>query len=164
MNRLIEKGKLNTKIYKTNGNEAKMVDVTTIISGNNFQKSFNYLLVSAFVTLVDISLLLIFVEIGKLHYLIATTMAYVIALFTKFILTKYWIFKERIGEVKDQFKRFVSVSLGGMILTNIMMYVGVDLLAYQYVFVKIGVIGIIFAYTGILHNFISFGHRTENTQ
>ncbi len=139
-----------------------MVDVTAIIKGNNVQKSFNYLLVSVFTTFVDISLLVMLVEIGKLHYLIATTLAYVVALFTKFILTKFWIFSERVGEVKDQFKRFVSVSLGGMILTNIMMYVGVDLLDYQYTLVKLGIIGIIFTYTGILHNFVSFGQSTEN--
>ncbi len=126
-----------------------------------FKKPIRYMMISLFATLLDVALLIVLVELINLYYIISATISYLFAVITKFIMNKIFVFRNRPGAWSKQFRKFVTVSINGLILTNIFMYTGVDLLEIGYINAKIITIGIIFIYTATLHNFFSFSKKVE---
>lgn len=129
---------------------------------NNFEslkKPITYLMVSVITTIVDIGFLIILIELVGLYYLFAASISFSIALITKFSLSKYFVFQSRPGNWITQFRKFFTVSLNGMILTNIFMFIGVDILDQPYLYSKLVIVIIIFMYTLFFHNFYSFSKK-----
>lgn len=122
----------------------------------DLQKLVGYLMISVFVTSLDYVLLFALVEWFGFYYLLAATVSYSTAVMTKFVLNKSTIFNDAEGVWQNQLVRFWVVSITGLILTNIGMFVGVDLLMLSYLLTKLGCIGIVFVWTFILHNLFSF--------
>ena len=125
------------------------------------KKSIVYLSISAFATLLDVSLLIVGVEILGFYYIISATISYSTSVLLKFSMNKLFVFNKRPGEWKSQMRRFVSVSINGLILTNLFMYIGVELLSFLYLYAKIVTIGLVFIFTAIFHNFFSFSRKTN---
>lgn len=115
-----------------------------------------YLLISLLVTSLDLALLFLLLECFELHYLLGASISYSSAVITKFALNKISIFKSVEGIWFEQLARFWIVSLSGLALTNLGMYVGVDIIGLSYFFSKLGCIGLVFIWTFILHNVFSF--------
>ena len=122
-----------------------------------------YLVISACVTLLDIVLLVLFVELFFVHYLIAVTISYTLAILMKFSLTKKFVFQSAKGFWMGQLARFTTVSASGLLLTNIVMFVGVDLFYIQYILSKIWAVGIVFFWTFVMHNVFSFKSKDAIT-
>jgi putative flippase GtrA len=122
-----------------------------------------YLVISACVTLLDIVLLVLFVELFFVHYLIAVTVSYSLAILMKFSLTKKFVFQSTKGFWMGQLARFTTISASGLLLTNMVMFVGVDLFHIQYILSKIWAVGIVFFWTFVMHNVFSFKSRNTVT-
>ncbi|MHA2250185.1 MAG: GtrA family protein [Candidatus Kariarchaeaceae archaeon] len=118
-----------------------------------------YISISGFATLLDVGLLIVFIEILHLWYMISATFSYLTGMITKFTLNKFFVFHKRPGNWSKQLRKFATVSINGMILTNIFMFIGVDLLEQSYLYTKLVIIGIIFIYTLTLHNYFSFSKK-----
>ena len=119
-----------------------------------------YLLISIFVTSLDVVLLVFLVEFMSMHYLNAATLSYTTAVLTKFALNKWTVFSKAEGEWSRQLMRFITVSVSGLALTYVLLYIGVELLSYPYVLVKIGCVGVVFILTFMLHSVFSFKSKT----
>ena len=128
---------------------------------SSIKKPAIYLSVSVLATIVDIAFLVILIEFFELYYLIAVSISFIIAIVTKFILSRQFIFTNRPGTWITQFKKFFTVSINGLILTNICMFVGVTILNQLYLYVKLVVAILIFSYTLFFHNFYSFSKRSK---
>lgn len=122
-----------------------------------------YLVISACVTLLDIVLLVLFVELFFVHYLIAVTVSYSLAILMKFSLSKKFVFQSAKGLWRGQLARFTTVSASGLLLTNMVMFVGVDLFHIQYILSKIWAVGIVFFWTFVMHNVFSFKSKDAVT-
>ncbi|MHA2031695.1 MAG: GtrA family protein [Candidatus Kariarchaeaceae archaeon] len=120
-----------------------------------------YLSISLFATLLDVGLLVVFIEIFHLYYILSASLSYLTGMVTKFTLNKLFVFRKRPGAWSEQFLRFVTVSVNGLLLTNIFMFIGVDHLDLDYLFSKLITIGLVFIYTATLHNFFSFSRRVK---
>ena len=119
-----------------------------------------YLIVSIFITVVDIIALGLIVEIIGIYYIYSVTISYSIAFVSKFILNREWVFKNSPGVWIAQLRRFAIVSVSGLLLTNGVMWVGVDYLLIHYLIVKIAAVGIVFIFTYVFHNLYSFKSDT----
>ena len=126
------------------------------------KKSILYLSISGFVTILDISLLIVGVDIGDLNYIISATLSYSTAVLIKFSLNKLLVFNNRAGSWTTQLKRFISVSINGLILTNFFMFIGVQILDTLYIYVKIVTIALVFIFTVTFHNFFSFSDKKDD--
>ncbi|MFX0183677.1 MAG: GtrA family protein [Candidatus Hodarchaeota archaeon] len=126
-------------------------------------KIVKYLTISIIVTLQDVFLLIFFIEIFRIYYLIAVTTSFISAVFSKYTLNKFFIFKDRKDFWVNQLSRFAGVSTSGLITTNLIMYIGVDIFSIHYIVVKIVAIVFVFFLTFTLHNLFSFKSNEKNT-
>ncbi len=122
-----------------------------------------YLAVSIFITLLDIGVLYFLVDFIGIYYILSATLSYLIALLSKFALNREWVFKDSPGIWMEQLGRFTIVSVSGLLLTNAVMWVGVEYLLLHYLAVKVAAVGIVFIWTYVLHNAYSFKQRSSLT-
>ena len=115
-----------------------------------------YLALSIFITVVDVSVLSLLVEVMGLYYIYSVTISYIIAFLTKFLLNREWVFKNSPGVWIAQLRRFTIVSVSGLLLTNVVMWIGVEYFLVHYLIVKVIAVGIVFIWTYIFHNVYSF--------
>lgn len=118
-----------------------------------------YLAISVLATLIDLGLLILLVELVGAYYLLAATISYSCSVLTKFTLNKKAIFTEAEGFWMSQLARFWVVSITGLVITNVILYIGVDILLFPYILTKLGAIGVVFIWTFLLHSFFSFKSR-----
>ena len=86
---------------------------------------------------VDIGLLYIFVEYFHINSVLAASFSFLFAVVNNFFWNKYWTFGSNIVKYKRQFIKFLTVSLVGLGLTMVLMYLGVEVFNFWYLFVKV---------------------------
>ena len=102
-----------------------------------------YILVGGSAFLIDFGTLWIFKEfifLGK-HLFIATFIGYMVGLIYNFILSSGFVFKDGFKKIKHKeiqsFIIFTSIGLIGLGLTEVLMYLFVNIVALYYLFAKI---------------------------
>lgn len=84
-------------------------------------------------TLVQLALLFVFVEYAGFGYLLATSLAFIIAVTNSFVWNRLWTFKEsRRHGAHLQWAGFMGISFLGFCLNAVLMYTLVDLLGLWY--------------------------------
>ncbi len=76
--------------------------------------------------LTDLVLLYIFHHYFGIYYLTAAILAFIIAFFVSFTLHKFWTFKSHEQETHKQVAIYLGVSLFGLGLNTLFMYISVD--------------------------------------
>ena len=99
---------------------------------------FRFGLVGGICFLIDYSILYVCTDIFKIHYLISSVISFSISTIFNYILSIKWVFnlKENRNSKKD-FVNFVVFSVIGLILNQIIMWFGVDILNIYYMITKI---------------------------
>ena len=99
---------------------------------------FKFGLVGGICFLIDYSILYICTDIFKIHYLISSVISFTISTIFNYILSIKWVFnlKENRNSKKD-FVNFIVFSVIGLILNQIIMWFGVDILNIYYMITKI---------------------------
>ena len=64
---------------------------------------------------------------------------------------------------EKQLARFFLVSISGLVLTNLLMFVGVEIVVLHYLIAKIIAVGAVFLWTFIFHNIFSFKPANRST-
>jgi len=108
----------------------------------DWEKFFRYLVVGISTFLFDVGLLYGLVEIFKIHYLIATTLAWSSATIANYLLNKIWSFR---SSASYFFSSLKYIALLGMnyVFTIFMMYVLVEIFLFYYVYAKIAIVAAI---------------------
>lgn len=99
---------------------------------------FRFGLVGGICFVIDYSILYICTDIFKIHYLISSVISFTISTIFNYILSIKWVFnlKENRNSKKD-FVNFIVFSVIGLILNQIIMCFGVDILNIYYMITKI---------------------------
>lgn len=95
-------------------------------------------LVGGLAFIIDYAVLIICREVFNLNVLLSTAIAFTISVIINYILSVIWVFdvdKEK-GKKKN-FIIFIIFSIIGLILTEIIMWIGTDLIHISYLIVKI---------------------------
>lgn len=95
-----------------------------------------YCVVGVLGTAIDIGSLYLLVEYAYLHVMLATAIAFLLAVVNNFLLNKIWTFENQHKNFTKQFIKFLLVSLVGLALTEIFMYVFVYLVEIWYILAK----------------------------
>ena len=121
----------------------------------DWEKFFRYLVVGISTFLFDVGLLYGLVEIFKIHYLIATTLAWSSATIANYLLNKIWSFKSSASYFFSSLK--YAVLLGANYLFTIfMMYVLVEILLFYYVYAKIVIVAVIACWNFFIYKHFVF--------
>jgi len=87
--------------------------------------------------LIDYSILYILTEFVGIHYLISSVISFTISLIFNYILSIYWVFDVTKKQTPKEIFIFVVLSVIGLGINQVVMYVGSDLLHIYYMLTKL---------------------------
>jgi len=110
--------------------------------------------VSTFI--LDLLLLSIFVEQLKWWYLIATIVAFLLAVSLNYCISRTYIFKGTLRGMRAGYMRFVSMAVIGIILVAWGMKICVDLLGWNYIISRILIAAIVGMWNYLFNLYFNF--------
>ena len=87
--------------------------------------------------LIDYSILYVLTEFVGIHYLISSVISFIISLIFNYILSIYWVFDVTKKQTAKEVLIFVILSVIGLGINQVVMYVGSDLLNIYYMITKL---------------------------
>lgn len=104
--------------------------------------------VGVIATAIDYGLLIFCTEVLEINYLISCAIGFSISVVANYILSTLWVFDTR-GNQRDkrfQFIAFIILSVFGLGLTELLMWLGTDVIGIYYLITKIGATAIVMVY------------------
>ena len=99
---------------------------------------FKFVIVGGIATVIDYVVLIICKELLNLNVLLSAAIAFTVSVIFNYILSVFWVFD--VNKDKDKNKTFVifiTFSIIGLILTEVIMWLGTDIMNIHYLIVKI---------------------------
>ena len=119
---------------------------------------FKFLLVGGIATIIDFVFLYLFRDIVKLNLILANTLSFIISVTYNYIASISFVFNVNNGKSKKKnFILFITVSIIGLIINNIILYIVTKMFKLYYILSK--VIATIFV---MIFNFITRKRFLEN--
>lgn len=120
-------------------------------------KLFLYGLSSGVALVVDFGLLTLLVQHFSMYYLYAAAIGFSAGCVVTYIASKYFVFEDRSNSSQTiTASLFVLVGIGGLLLNQLILYIGVDLLSVDYRISKIASAGIVFWFNFLIRGFFVF--------
>lgn len=124
---------------------------------NNTLKRFvKYSGVGVSTFLFDLLLLFVLTDFLSVNYLVATTLAFLIAVSINYYVSRKYVFKATSREVRKGYVIFIIIALIGALLVTAGMFVLVDLLQINYLFARILIAGVVGFWNYIMNLFVNF--------
>ena len=96
---------------------------------------------------IDYGLMVLLTELGHFDYLLSSGVSFSVSVVVNYLLSMRFVFRsKKDGSKAREFIIFVALSVGGLLLTEALMWVGVEQLRLHYMFAKIVVTGIVMVY------------------
>ena len=102
-----------------------------------FQQIFKFGIVGGLAFLIDYGLLFLLTEFVNIHYLISSIISFIVSLIFNYILSIKWVFDVTKKQTYKEVIVFVVLSVIGLGINQLVMYVGVGKLTIHYMLVKI---------------------------
>ena len=94
-------------------------------------------IVGVIATVVDFGVLMFLKELMHIDVLVASAVAFSVSVIANYILSMLFVFKgSESGKLKE-FIIFVALSFGGLLINQFIMWIGTEMLAVYYIWVKI---------------------------
>lgn len=106
-----------------------------------------YLFASALALAVDAGTYVALIRLGGVQYLVSAPLGFVLGVIVIYFLSTRWVFRERrISDARREFVIFVFIGILGLLLNELIIFLGVDRLALSYELAKIASAGIVFSF------------------
>ncbi len=106
-------------------------------------------LVGGLAFLIDYVFLYILTEFIGIHYLISSIISFIISVIFNYIMSIKWVFDVKKQQGLKEFIVFIVLSVIGLIINEIIMYVMVDLMNIHYMISKLFSTGVVMVYNFI---------------
>ena len=106
-------------------------------------------IVGIIATVIDFCVLIFMTDVLKVDVLLSTPVAFIVSLIANYVLIMMFVFKGGKNSKTKEFILFVVLSIGGLILTEALMWLGTDKMGINYKAVKIFVCVIVPVYNFI---------------
>lgn len=94
--------------------------------------------VGAIAFIIDYSILYILTDIFSIYYLISAAFAFIISTIFNYIFSMIWVFKVRKNiNKKSELFMFILLSVIGLIINQIIMFILVEIISFYYMYAKI---------------------------
>lgn len=125
-----------------------------------FRNLILYGLIGSFTSFLDFCFFSLLANYLGLNYIVANCLSVLVGITTSFLLNRAYNFK-----VKDHYKRrfvvFLSVGLCGLMLSNVILYIGIDLLQVKDLTVKLASIVLVVGFQFLLNKFVTFKYNFD---
>ena len=103
--------------------------------------------------LFDLALLWVLIDLIKLHYLVATALAFLVAVSINYLVSRVWVFVRTHRTFFSGYVYFLQFAILGALATTALKWVGVELLALPALYSRVGIAGVVgvFNYLGNLY-------------
>ena len=116
----------------------KLCDILHIKNKELFIQIFRFLIVGGLAFVIDYVTLIICKEVFNIPVLISSAIAFTISVIANYILSIKWVFNVDKNESKEKnFILFIIFSIIGLLLTELIMWFGTDIIKISYLIVKI---------------------------
>ena len=113
-------------------------------------------IVGASGVVVDFSVTYICKEKFKIHKYISNTIGFTIAASTNWLLNRIWTFQSHNPQVLTEYGKFLIVSLVGLGINTLILWILTDKLKINFYLSKLGAIGVVTIWNFIINNLFTF--------
>lgn len=104
-----------------------------------FEQIIKFGIVGGLAFLIDYGIMVLCKEIFKFDVLVAAGFGFTVSVIFNYIASVKWVFNVNENNSKSkQFITFIIFSIIGLIITEIIMYIGTDIMKISYLIVKVG--------------------------
>ena len=109
-----------------------------------------FVIVGGIATIIDFAVLFVLKEFVGLNEIVANTISFIVSLIYNYIASIKWVFN--VNDEKDskkQFIIFVTFSIIGLLINNLIMWICIDKLAIYYLIGKVIATGVVMVFNFI---------------
>ncbi len=104
-----------------------------------FEQIIKFGIVGGLAFLIDYGIMVLCKEVFKFDVLVAAGFGFTVSVIFNYIASVKWVFNVNENNSKSkQFITFIIFSIIGLIITEIIMYIGTDIIKISYLIVKVG--------------------------
>lgn len=104
-----------------------------------FEQIIKFGIVGGLAFLIDYGIMVLCKEVFKFDVLVAAGFGFTVSVIFNYIASVKWVFNVKENNSKSkQFITFIIFSIIGLIITEIIMYIGTDIMKISYLIVKVG--------------------------
>lgn len=111
--------------------------ISNFIHSKLFKQLFRFGVVGGLAFLIDAGLLYILTEFWHIHYLISSVISFTVSLAFNYILSIIWVFDVKKKQTYKEVILFVVLSVIGLGINQLVMFLGVDFLHIYYMLCKV---------------------------
>ena len=105
---------------------------------NTTRQFLQYFAVGGTCTTIDFVVLYFMTTIGGVHYLMSSCVSFTIGVVLNWLLCTYWIFQyHRFQQQSKEFACYVVISLGGLLLNTLLMWLYTEIFCLWFMFSKL---------------------------
>lgn len=120
-----------------------------------FRNLILYGIIGSFTSFLDFCVFTVLSNYVGIYYLVANCISVLVGITTSFLLNRAYNFKVK-DHTKRRFVTFLSVGLCGLVLSNLILYAGIDVLHLNDLIVKLASIVLVVGFQFILNKFVTF--------
>lgn len=120
------------------------------LSSKLFKQLFRFGIVGGLAFLIDSGVLFVLTEYFNVYYLVSSVISFIVSLIFNYILSILWVFDVKQKQTIKEISLFVILSVIGLGINQLVMYVGADILNIYYMICKI-----ISTFIVMVYNFIT---------
>lgn len=120
-----------------------------------FRNLILYGIIGSFAAALDFAVFTLLAKYLGVYYLIANCISVLVGITTSFILNRSYNFKVK-DKVKRRFAIFLIVGLCGLCLSNLILWLGIDLLHIDEIITKLASIILVVGFQFLLNKFVTF--------
>ena len=111
--------------------------INKFVHSKLFKQLFRFGIVGFTAFLIDAGLLYVLTEYLHIYYLISSVTSFIVSLIYNYILSIFWVFDVKKKQTYKEVLLFTILSVIGLGVNQLVMYIGVDLLNVYYMLCKI---------------------------
>lgn len=123
-----------------------------------FRNLILYGIIGSFTSALDFAVFTLLSKYIGIHYIIANCISVLVGITTSFALNRSYNFRVK-DKTGKRFLIFLTVGLCGLLLSNVILYVGIDMLSGDELIVKLASIVLVVGFQFILNKFITFKEK-----
>lgn len=120
-----------------------------------FRNLILYGIIGSFTSFLDFCVFTVLSNYVGIYYIVSNCISVLVGITTSFLLNRAYNFKVK-DHTKRRFVTFLSVGLCGLVLSNLILYIGIDLLNLNDIIVKLASIVLVVGFQFILNKFVTF--------
>ena len=120
------------------------------LSSKLFKQLFRFGIVGGLAFLIDSGVLFLLTEYLNVYYLVSSVISFIVSLIFNYILSILWVFDVKKKQTIKEIGLFVILSVIGLGINQVVMYVGADILHIYYMLCKV-----ISTFIVMVYNFIT---------